>query len=405
VLETDVLSDATIRFGEDLTTALLGLDALYAAEQGKGEHGSGGDIERLVVLNMSTTHRPEPFESYAAAIDRFTELAARAVSLPEPDRRLYYRQTCQSSIAFAAWRANGLAFPDQITRFLHVPPRPATDAELDELRHGMRTILTELGYTGDLPAQCAAWEARQRVEPDAVLPVLDELLSNAWDLTADFMEIPAPKSDGMRVETVRATPYNAMCDYSHRLIRLNIDPVLTLPGLRHLAVHEGYPGHYVQFRRREIGYEQGISPADGLLSVVNTASSSAFEGIADIGLSILGWDRTPDDHLSDLITKYRSGVGTRAAWRLHAEGWAPERVRAELLADGLTGGEGWADARMRFISRHDRATLIWSYWWGLPTLEGVWQRVSDDQVSSADYITWIYDRMHSLASVVMLGAS
>jgi hypothetical protein len=196
-----------------------------------------------------------------------------------------------------------------------------------------------------------------------------------------------------------------MCDYSHRLIRLNIDPVLTLPGLRHLAVHEGYPGHYAQFRRREIGYERGVAPADGLLSVVNTASSSPFEGIADIGMSILGWDRTLDDQLSGLITKYRSGVGTRAAWRLHAEGWAPERVRAELLADGLTGGEGWADARMRFVARHDRATLIWSYWWGLPTLEGVWQRVGGDQVSSADYVTWIYDRMHSLASVVMLGAS
>jgi hypothetical protein len=220
MLETTVLSDATFQFGEELTTALLGLDALYADEQGKGERGSGGDIERLVVLNMSKSHRPEPFESYAAAIARFTEFAARAVSLPEPDRRLYYRQTCQSSIAFAEWRSNGLAFPDQITRFLHVPSRPATNAELDELRQGMRTILTELGYTGDLPAQCAAWEARQRVDPDSVQQVLDDLFSEAWDLTADFMEIPASKSDGMRVETVRATPYNAMCDYSQRLIRL-----------------------------------------------------------------------------------------------------------------------------------------------------------------------------------------
>jgi hypothetical protein len=31
--------------------------------------------------------------------------------------------------------------------------------------------------------------------------------------------------------------------------------------------------------------------------------------------------------------------------------------------------------------------------------------VTDGQVSSADYVTWIYDRMHSLASVVMLGAA
>ena len=76
-----------------------------------------------------------------------------------------------------------------------------------------------------------------------------------------------------------------------------------------------------------------------------------------------------------------------------------------LLADGLTGGKGWADARMRFISRHDRATLIWSYFWGLPILERVWQRVSGGEVCSSGHVALIYDRMHSLAIVVMLGES
>ena len=105
------------------------------------------------------------------------------------------------------------------------------------------------------------------------------------------------------------------------------------------------------------------------------------------------------------MSKYRSGTGTRAAWRLHAEGWPLEKVRDELLRDGLTGGEGWADSRIRFISRHDRAALIWSYWWGLPTLEKVWGRVPrEGSVTPADYVTWIYDRMHSNASVMMLGA-
>jgi hypothetical protein len=399
-----MLSDATYRFGEELTTALLGLDALYAQERGKGERRNGGDIERLVVLNMSKTHQPEHFASYADAKARFAELRERAGALPEPDRKLYYTQTCDSSIAFATWRSDGLPFPEQITRFLHVSGKPASEAELDHLRHRMRAILTDLGYSGDLQAQCAAWEERQRVEPNAVRQVLDEMLSEAWDRTAELMEIPAPKSDGMNVETVRGVPYNAMCDYGRRLIRLNVDPVLTLPGLRHLAVHEGYPGHYVQFKRREVGYERGIAPADGLLSVVNTASSSPFEGIADIGLEIIGWDVTPDDRLSELITRYRSATGTRAAWRLHAEGRPPESVRAELLADGLTGGEGWADSRMRFISAQDRATLIWSYWWGLPSVQVAWNRVKERAVSRDDYVTWIYDRMHSNASVGMLGA-
>ena len=52
-----MLSDATLSYGEDLTSALLGLDTLYASEQGMGQRGAGGDIERLVVLNMSTNTR------------------------------------------------------------------------------------------------------------------------------------------------------------------------------------------------------------------------------------------------------------------------------------------------------------------------------------------------------------
>jgi hypothetical protein len=76
-----------------------------------------------------------------------------------------------------------------------------------------------------------------------------------------------------------------------------------------------------------------------------------------------------------------------------------------LLADGLTGSEGWADARMRVISRHDRATLNWSYVCGLLILERVWQRVGGGEACSSEHVAVIYDRMHSLATVVMLGES
>lgn len=398
------LSEATFRFGEALTRALLGLDALYANEQGKDRRGQGGDIERLVVLDMSRGFTPDPFGDYAQAIERFTVLRAEAEVLPAPDRRLYYRQTCDSAIAFASWRLDGLPFPDQIARFLHVPAEPASDTALDAIKGQMHSVLDELGYSGDLDDQFAAWEKRQRVAPEDVEAVLESLLSEAWDRTANLMAIPAPKSDGMRVETVTAVPYNAMCDYSRRLIRLNTDPTLTVPGLRHLAVHEGYPGHYVQFKRREVGYQRGEVTADALLSVVNTASSSPFEGIADIGLQVIGWDTTLDDRLSGLVTRYRSGLGTRAAWRLHADGWTTAQVREELLRDALTGGEGWVDNRIRFVQAHDRAALIWSYWWGLPSVQVAWNRVVEGAASIAEYAEWTYDRMHSAASIAMFGA-
>ena len=248
-----MLSDATLRYAEDLTRALLGVDALYIAEQGAA--ATGGPLpERLVVLNMSTTHTPEPFADYADARARFTELHAQAAALPEADRRMYYDQCCASTIAFTRWREGDLPFRGQIAGFLHVPAAPASDSERDALRGAMRAILTRLGYAGDLSAQAAAWEARHCVPPADVPAVLDELLDEAWERTVQRMKIPAPRSDGMRVVTETGVPYNARCNYLQRTVHLNIEPVLTRPGLKHLAVHECYPGSLraVQTARRRL---------------------------------------------------------------------------------------------------------------------------------------------------------
>jgi hypothetical protein len=396
-----MFSDATMRFGESLTTALLGLDALFALEQSKPATSSSSDIERLVVLNMSTTHEPDAFSAYSEAADRFAELKREAGNLLEPDRKLYYDQVCASALAFIAWRTAGLDLQQQIERFLHVPAKPASEKELDALRGQMRALLVDLGYAGDLAAQFQSWESAQRVPVDEIVGTLNDLLSDAWDRTSAIMTIPAEKSDGMKVDLVSGVPYNAMCDFSTRMIRLNSDPILTRPSLKHLAVHEGYPGHYVQFTRRRAAYLEGRSPADGLLSVVNTASSTPFEGIADCGLSVIGWDDDPDGRLAALLARYRSGLGTRAAWRLHAEGWDIALVKDELARDALVGGEGWVENRLKFISSHARSALIWSYWRGEPGVQTVWSRVKNDPKQWQSYFTWTYDRMHSVQSLAL----
>jgi hypothetical protein len=130
-----MLSDQTLAYAEELTEALLGVDALYRAESGDGDG--------LVVLNMSTTHRPTPFESYEHAQACFADLGERAATLPEPDRRLYYAQVCGSTDACIRWRQGTLPFEGQIAGFLHVPAAPASDAELDALR---RELAAQPGF-------------------------------------------------------------------------------------------------------------------------------------------------------------------------------------------------------------------------------------------------------------------
>jgi hypothetical protein len=387
-----MLSNATLAYAEELTSALLGVDVLYRAEY-------ADDIDGIVVLNMSTTHRPEPFSDYAAARERFAELERRAAGLPEPDRQLYYSQFCRSTLAFIRWRAGDLPFTEQVSDFLHVAHAPASDNELDALRGEMRALLLHMGYSSDLAEQCAAWEARNQVPPDEVPGVLAELFDEAWERTAERIEMPAPKSDGMRVTTVSGVPFNARCNYLERLVELNIDPILTRPGLKHLAVHEAYPGHYVQFKLRETWYRRGEAPADGLLSVVNTASSCTFEGIADNGLRMLDWIASDDDRLSALMGRYRAGIGTAAAWRLHALGWPTARVADWLRDSALIGGEGWVDNRMRFIMAPQRCALIWSYWWGEASVAPVWEHVAPGQRPA--FLRFLYGRMHSPQSVAL----
>lgn len=388
------LGGRTLDFGRAAARAILGVDALYREES--------GDPTGLAVLNMDADGEiaPEPFGSYADATQRWSELKREAGGLEEADRRVYYDELSHSTLAFIRWRSEGIDFRTQLRDFLHVPPAPASEADADALRGRIRTLLAEMGYNGDLTRQCAAWEERVRVPPDAVEEVAGDFLTEAWERTNErVVEIPSDPSDGMRVKAVMGVPFNARCDYLRRTVELNVEPTLTLPGLRHLAVHEGYPGHYVQFKLRETWYHEGLAPADNLLSVVNTASSSVFEGIADTGMRMIGWNEGADDRLQELMNRYRSAIGTGAAWRLHALGWSRERATDWLRDQALVGGEGWVRNRMAFIDAPSRAALIWSYWWGEPVVAETWCDVAADRKD--DFVSYLYGRMHSNRTVGM----
>lgn len=386
-----MISKTTLAYAEDFTRMLLGVDALVRAQE-------GDDDDRLVVVNMAPFSDPMPYGGPGDATAHLDELAARAAELPEPDRALYYRQQCGSTLALIErWRGN-LGLAEQIARFLHVDAKPASDAELGGLQEQIHALLTDLGYRGTVAEQCSAWQDRQRVAPEDVGGVLTAYMDEAWDRSEVVVPMPAPKSDGMRVATVRDAHFNARCDYLARTVEINVDPVLTRPALKHLAIHEGYPGHYVQFKLRERWYADGFAPADGLLSIVNSASSCAFEGIADYGTQLLDWI-DPDDRLQALLMHYGTGLGTAAAWRLHALGWPESQVAEWLRERALIGGEGWVANRLRFIAAPQRCALIWSYWYGEPAVRAAWKHISATRHD--EFLRFVYGRMHSTQSILL----
>lgn len=389
-----MLSNKTIEFSKRFTPVILAIDALYTAET--------GETEGLIVQKLKTAENYQPalFKNYADARERLMELKTEVASLPEADRRCYYDQMCTSLLGFITWREKGLSFADQIKQFLHVPAQPAAEGELDALKGKMHGLLNQMGYSGDLAAQCSAWEAHVQVPQDEVPGVLEALMDKAWDRCEKYLfKIPADKSDRMKVIPVSGVHFNAMCNYAERRVYLNIDPILTRPGLKHLTVHEGIPGHYLQFKMRETGLLAGTGAADGSLSIVNSAGSSVFEGIADNGLRMLNWVDSDDDRVQGYMNRYRAGIGTGAAWRMHALGWPTEKVADWLRSQSLVGGEGWIANRMGFISASSRAVLIWTYWWGEAVVAPVWEKTPTAQ--RAEFLQFLYDRVHSNDSIGM----
>ena len=392
----NALSGETLALGRRAMTALLGLDALYRKESADGDG--------LAVVNLDTQGRyaADALSSYAEAARGFEELRTDARRLPEPDRRAYYDGLCHSTLAFIAWRRNGLPFIEQIRDFLQVPAEPAPAEALEALQAEMGALLTRMGYTGDLRSQCAAWEEKNRVPKEQVPAVLEGLLDEAWRRTEErVIRIPRSRSDGMHVVPVSGVAFNARCNYLSRRIELNVDPILTRPGLKHLAVHEGYPGHYLQFTLRATMAEKGEAAADVLLSIVNSASSSIFEGIGDSGLTLLDWMESDDDRVQALMNAYRAGIGTEAAWQLHALGWPVQKVADSLAGRSLAGGDGWVANRVKFIQSPSRAVLIWSYWWGERVVTKAWNRVGAYRRDS--FLPFLYGRMHSNASIELFG--
>ena len=358
------LSLRTLDFGREAAEAILGVDALYRRES--------GDETGLAVLNMAQPAELDhaSFGSYEHATARWQELASGAAELEEPDRVAYYGQLATSTLAFIEWRARGLAFDRQLGEFLHRPARPVSDATLDQLRGEIFSLLGQMGYDGDLSARARAWEEQCTVPPDEVEEVTADLMRGRVGpheraCRGDSGE-PLGRHEGLRRHR-RPIQRTLQLPGSHGGAERRADAdaaIVTAPG--------GPRGLSRSLRPvqapRDLVFATVSAPADNLLSVVNTASSSVFEGIADTGMAMIGWDETEDDRLQGLMNRYRSAIGTGAAWRLHALDQRQEESTDWLRDQALTGGEGWVRNRMAFIAAPSRAVLIWSYWCGEPTV-------------------------------------
>jgi len=387
-----VLDRTTLAYAERLARAYRGLDALHRATNPEDPWG-------LVVLDMAEDRSPTAFAGWDAARAAFARLAEEAADLVEADRRSYYTDLCRSALTVIAWNERDGALPleEQVAGFLAAEPRPASDAELDAVRTELARELAAAGHEGPLREAAASWEAANRVATDDLVATMERLMDEALERTAAVFDVPMPRLP--RVTLVRGAAFNARCDFARGVVELNADPVITLGDLRHLVVHEVVPGHCLQFETRKLAVREGWGGADGLMSLVKSAGSPLFEGVADAGNELIAWNE-PVDRITALVSRLRAGIGTVAAWGLHRDGWSRDRARAYLAEHALVGGPGWVENRLGYIAPKGRGAHVWSYWLGEQALRPVYTRHADGV--PAQELRTIYGRMHSLASLAVL---
>ncbi len=191
---------------------------------------------------------------------------------------------------------------------------------------------------------------------------------------------------------VHRVPFAAYCDYPGRRLILNLDYGYTLPALKHLACHEGFPGHFVHMALREALTSSGEMPLDGALVVTSSASSPLFEGIAETGIQFLDWIEGPTDRLAIALNRLRSAARINAAWKIHAENASEQAAVAYLMSTCLQS-RAWAESRLAFLTHPLRAPFIFAYWYGEQAVEQVWQRV--EPARRREFWHFLYSNMHT----------
>lgn len=384
------LSDKTLAFGEDLATVTLGIDALD-----RKLYQTSDDYDGVACINLGWEKSAE-FSDWQEARAALQELAGRALSLPEADRRLYYTQACVSLDSFCAWREGLLPrLTDQVSMFLLSDGAPVSERYLADQCRKLDSYFDLLGYKGSLAERTKRWQEENAVPREDVQSVMTELMNQAREICGTFLPLP---EEPYRVATVNGGPFSARSEVLNLQVVVNIAPAYTRPSLKHLVCHEIYPGHYMQFTLRRELWKQGIAAADGLLSVTNHSSSSCFEGLADMGGRFLGWEDV-NDRICAIYDDIKSALGTLSSYQLDMLGWPEEQVEEYMHRWPLLGGEAAIKSRMAFIKDPTRAALIWSYWRGDQAFQNVMSRLDDADMPR--FYDYIYSRLHTPASLAL----
>ena len=382
-----------MELGGELAAITAGLDLLY-----RSSNRNAGilDAEGLIPVAVAEVE-PRTFNSYEEAEVALLSLRDRLSQAETALRRDWLDEMSDSLLALiATFRGDPITFAERLERQIRVDVREIPDEIIAGYHKGIRQALDELGYRGgDLLEDFARWEKHARIPEDKVLDVLADFQRQARDRCGRLANVL--KADWLGGEWItpvaqRDVPYSAYCDFPRRQVLLNVGFPYTAFSLKHLAVHEAFPGHLVHLKLRERRVAEGLMPLDAAQVVTSSASSALFEGIADNGLQFLDWIETPEDHLGHYLQRLRSALRCRAAWKVLGEGRSIDEVLPGIAAASLQAPDV-TRSRLAFLGHGLRAPFVYAYWCGEMAVNAVWSRTRTQERGA--FLKYLYGNMHT----------
>jgi hypothetical protein len=384
-------SEAEQTFSRRLVGLILGIDAVYRGLLPADGHGLAQ--EGWVAVNLSHTV-PTPIDTYRQGRDAVKDLWTQltALDLP-PDRLQYFTDYLTAIDVFCRWQNHDrLDFGDLTESLLGVPRTPP---DLAALQASLEQRLLEAGFRGELPDMVNAFRDSRTVPAGQVVDRLLRYMSEARDWVHDRL-FPLPDDFQFDAKGETGVAYDAYCGFVDRYIAVNLDIQFTEEELKHLACHEAYPGHSTHILRREMLVRQGAMTEDGLLVVTDTPTNTLFEGVGEIGLKLLGWDRTEAEQINLLLIQLLHGVSAWAGY-LFALGQRDDGM--ELL--NRYWDPAWAGSRRELLDLPLRRPFIFTYFYGGQIVESAHKMTPDENT----FLTCLYDRMHSPMSLLLACAA
>jgi hypothetical protein len=382
-----VIARQELDFARGMVSLILGIDEYYKRLLSPDLEGLAR--EGYVAVNLSKV-TPRPVSSYAEARAAIAEQRAALARLDlAPGRKQYFGDYLAAIDTFCRWQdARDVPYPELVHSLLGCPGEPPP---LEPLMQSIDEALHSAGYKGDTFAMIEAFREQQFVPDDAVVDTLAQYLAEAreWVVRELF---PLPDDFQFGVVGVSGVPYNAYCGYVEREIWINIDLPFTREDLKHLACHEAYPGHSTQIARHEELVARDEMTEDGLLIVTDTPTTTLFEGIGEVGLTLLGWDRTPEEQINRRLGALRSAVG---AWGAYLIGTGKANEAMDLMV--RYGGERSAHVWKGLTSLPIRLPFVFAYYYGDQTVHAALHAAPDRRA----FLHHLYDLNHSPASLVM----